>query len=146
LQAAWCDRSAARPREISSRSSNRRRHAARRRGSGRMPPQRSRYARTVPVQPQFPRSRFSCLARPKPLPHPVDRLQCQPLVIAMSHNDVLESHGTCCFSTRRLGSCFSHVLIQVFFHSKPRTLSSCNREIAIPRSPCGCWSSFLTST
>jgi hypothetical protein len=43
------DKPAARPREISSRSSSRNRTAARRRGTGLIPPQRSRYARTVPV-------------------------------------------------------------------------------------------------
>ena len=43
------DRPAASPREISSRSSSRNRVAARRRGSGRIPPHRIRYARTVPV-------------------------------------------------------------------------------------------------
>jgi hypothetical protein len=41
--------SAARPREISSRSARLNRPGARRRGSGLIPPQRSRYARTVPV-------------------------------------------------------------------------------------------------
>ena len=40
---------AARPREISSRSARLNRPAARRRGSGLIPPHRIRYARTVPV-------------------------------------------------------------------------------------------------
>ena len=46
---ARIDWPAARPREISSRSARLSRASARRRGSGLIPPQRSRYARTVPV-------------------------------------------------------------------------------------------------
>jgi hypothetical protein len=46
---ARIDRPAASPREISSRSARLNRPGARRRDRGRIPPQRSRYARTVPV-------------------------------------------------------------------------------------------------
>jgi hypothetical protein len=46
---ARIDRPAARPREISSRSAILNRPGGRRRGAGLIPPQRSRYARTVPA-------------------------------------------------------------------------------------------------
>jgi hypothetical protein len=44
-----------------------------------------------------------------------------------------------------LGSCFSHVLIQVF-STPSENIEQLQSRDCHPRSPCGCRSSFLTST